>query len=420
MGDNMSKSILVNEYNKANCKDKEVKVITSSVDVSLLDVLSNNEIEVEVKNYRNCLCKESHNLSDYYVKCSKCNAQGIITMNGHNVVCNECRGEKYLRIHDCYLCSNTGKIISDDLIKIKLSDIYSTGDELEYDFEDYKLVLKLNIYDKDDYVIKDNDVYYLKGIKYSKEDNKNKISKEIKTLNGTKHVKSEFKLKKEVVKLTNMGLDNGDFYFIFENEIANEKKIIYTNVLVNKKGYLNIDDLINKDYVISKESVALNESNYVYIDENINEYEDEEYIVKFNRLNKNDFVIENNKIVYCLNLDKQDLDADKKSFEINNEKLSVNYKKNLKEIEYVSVSRILVNKNGKLDNLIIKIIPYFENEYKISIKKNKSVVYVDDYKYDDYRVVETYKKRDYLEDYIKINDEDRIIINNDIVYIKRV
>ena len=63
---------------------------------------------------------------------------------------------------------------------------------------------------------------------------------------------------------------------------------------------------------------------------------------------------------------------------------------------------------------------FFENVYKIRIKNNKSTVYVEEYKRMDNGLVETFKKCTYLEDYIKINREDKLVVGNDLVLIERV
>lgn len=413
-------SVLVKEYNKANIKDKEIKILNQDINVSFIDVLNSNEVEVAVKDYLDCDCKSSVNLKDYFVKCDKCNGKGIINLNNHELICNECKGEKYLRVHDCYVCNNSGKVFKNNIINVKLNDKMKTNDKLIFDFNDHKLVLTINIHDESDYVIKENDLYYLKSIKYSKEDFDKNVSKKIRTLKGSKDVKSEFKVKKEIVKLDKAGIENGDFYFIFENEINVIKETIYTNVLLDKSGYVNIDELISNDIVLAKKTIALNETRYLYVNENVNEYEDDNYIIKLNKFNVNDFEIKDN-VSYLVHLEKDDLENDKKSILINNEKINIVFKKNLKEAMYVDVeNKVFVNKKGKKERIKIKIIPYIENIYKISIKTNNKPVFVEDYKYSDYRLVETYKKSDYLDNYIKINDEEEIYVDNDKVLIKRV
>ena len=62
----------------------------------------------------------------------------------------------------------------------------------------------------------------------------------------------------------------------------------------------------------------------------------------------------------------------------------------------------------------------FNDIYLYIIKNNKNIVFVEDYKYDDYRLVESFKKADYLDDYIKIDNEDRVYVEDDLVLIKRV
>ena len=103
----------------------------------------------------------------------------------------------------------------DSKVKIKLNNTYKQGDKIELKYDDYNLVLTLNIYDKNDYYIKNNDIYYLRGINYSVNDHKEKKSVVINTVKGKEIVKSEFKIKKEIVCLKNKGINNGNFYPVF-------------------------------------------------------------------------------------------------------------------------------------------------------------------------------------------------------------
>ena len=110
-----------------------------------------------------------------------------------------------------------------------------------------------------------------------------------------------------------------------------------------------------------------------------------------------------------------------KSIIVNDDKVSLNFKKNQRDILYIYIkNKGFVNKQGKKVGIRVKINPYFENVYKISIKRNKNVVYLEDYKYKDYRLIETFKKSDYLQDYLKVGNEEKIYIGSDVVLIKRV
>lgn len=416
----MSNSILVNEYNRANNRKREKKSFYQVIDVSFLDILKEAEVFVTAKDYKDCLCKATTNLKDYFVECDKCHGQGMLTVNGHKLVCNKCNGEKIVRIHDCYVCNNEGKILLDTKIKIKLNNNLKENDEMVVEYDDYSLILKLHIYDYNDYQIKGNDVYKLKSVIYSKEDYKNKVNKEIITLKGKEYVKSGFKKKKEIIKLEKQGINEGDFYFVFENEVEAEKENIYTNVVLDGAGYVNVDSLINDTVVMSKKCCALNE-NCIYVDYNTKEIETDDYIINLNILKADEFEFVDDQLVYILNLEKSDLEIDKKAIIVNGDKINVNFKKNLKEVSYFKVNgKVLVDKNGKKVDLTIKINPYFENVFKISIKRNKDVVYVEDYKYLDYRLVDSFKRSDYLDKYIKIKDEDKVYIDEDLVLIKRV
>lgn len=412
----MSKSVLIKEYESLIKKNKDSKVLYRTVDVSFLDVLNKNEVEVLVEDYKPCLCKDNNYLNQYFKECDKCLGKGTIILNGHKVVCNKCKGEKYIRYHDCYLCNNEDIILDKVKIKLKLEDI---DKEIVLTNDIRKMIINLNIVDKDDYLIKNNDIYLLRGIKYTKEDYKNKVSKQIQTLKGISYVKSEFKVNKEIVKLEGKGYEDGDFYFIFDNEVENEKKIIYTNVLIKDSGYVNIKDLIEKELVIVKDNVALNEDAY-YIDSNVNQIVNDEYVIKLNKLN-DDYLIENDNLIYILKLDKEDLNSDKKSIVVNGEKINVSYRKNLNEIIYLDfIDKGIYSKEGKRKKLMVKVIPYYNNIYSIKIKKNKDVVFVDDYKHSDNRLVRSFKDSKYLDDYIEIKDEKEIVVNNDLIIIERV
>ena len=414
-------SIIENEYNNANFKGKSVPTFFSDIKVSYIDVLANREVEVRGKDYKECLCKNSAHIHEYFKECDKCSGSGIITLNGRSVVCNECEGNKYIRVRDCYLCHNKSKLLLESLIKIKLNDTYKDGEEIVVDKCDYKLCLKLNIYDKDDYFIEGNNVYYLRLIDYSKSDYKENKSIVINTVKGKEYVKSEFKRKKEIVCLKNNGIEDGNFYFTFNNEVNNEKEIIYSNVIIDESGYVSESSLVNDSYSVVSKYVPVSYNDYVFIDKEDNVIENNEYEIHLNKLSSKHFKEDNKNIVYDLYLDKEDMDSDKKSIEINEEKINVSYKKNFKDIQYVNVvNKCLVDKKGKKTTLTIRVNPCFENVYKIRIKKNNGNVYIEDYKRIDNRLVETFKSSKYLDEYICVNDEDKLVVGNDLILIERV
>lgn len=414
-------SIIENEYNNANFKGEDIPTFYSEVKVSLIDVLNSNEVEVISKDYKDCACKDKVNLPEYFIKCDKCNGNGFITLANKEVKCNKCNGEKVVRKKHCYLCNNESKILVNSKIKIKLENTYKHKDNVIIDFKDYKLSLKLNIYDKDDYHIANNDIYYLRGINYTQLDNKQKRSIEINTLKGKEYVKSEFKRKKEIVCLKGKGIGEGDFYFTFVNEVKEEKKNIYSNVIIDESGYVNANDLISKYVTEAKKYVSVLEDSYIYIDKNINEIDYKEYHIVLNKLDSNLYSALDDSVIYDINLDSSDLDTDRKIIYIDEEKITISYKKNLKEAQLVeSNTKIVLEKDGKKSKLLIRVNPYFENVYKIKIRNNKDVVYLEDYKYKDNRLVETFKTSKYLDDYIKVNREDKLYIGNDLILIERV
>jgi len=325
-------SIMEKEYNNANFKGKSVPVFFSDIRVSYIDVLANREVEVKGKDYKECLCKSSTHLSEYFKECEKCKGKGVISLNGREVTCNECDGNKQIRVRDCYLCHNKSKLLLDSLVKVNLKDTYKDGDEIILDSKDYKLCLKLDIYDKDDYFIENDNVYYLRLINYSLLDYKEKKNVVINTIKGKEFVKSEFKCKKEIVCLKNKGIRDGNFYFTFNNELNNEKIITYANVIIDESGYVSLDSLINDSYSVAKEYIPLSYKDYVFIDKDDKVIETSEYEIHLNRLSSKEFKEDNKGIVYDLYLSKEDMDSDKKSIEINGEKINLSYKKNLKEI----------------------------------------------------------------------------------------
>jgi DnaJ-class molecular chaperone len=414
-------SIIEKEYNSINFKEKSIPTFYNEVNVSILDILGENEVEVNSKDYKDCLCKSSNNLPEYFKACDKCNSKGIITLNKREVTCNKCKGEKYLRIRECYLCNNNSKILMDSKVKIKLNNTYKQGDKIELKYDDYNLVLTLNVYDKNDYYIKNNDVYYLRGINYSVNDYKEKKNVVINTVKGKEFVKSEFKIKKEIVCLKNKGIGDGNFYLTFINEVKEEVKTVYSNVIINKSGYVDVNELIKDTVVVAKEYVNIDSNNYVYINENINEVLHEDYLIKLNKLS-NDYRKEKDNVVIDVYLEKEDLNNDRKTIYLDDEKVTISYRKNLKEIDMVEAfTKLVLDKQGKKYKMLVCVHPYFENVYKIRIKNNKNVVvYVEDYKRNDNAIVETLKSNKYLEDYIKIVDENELVIGNDLVRIERV
>ena len=48
-----------------NSKKKQKRVLRQIVDVSFLDILAQNEVEITIKDYKDCYCKESNNKNDY-------------------------------------------------------------------------------------------------------------------------------------------------------------------------------------------------------------------------------------------------------------------------------------------------------------------------------------------------------------------
>ena len=413
-------SILVDEYNKINNHTGNQKHFTQVINVSLLDILSESVISVDLKDYKECLCKDSVNRHHYFSECDKCHGSGVLNINGHDLVCNECHGEKYVRIHDCYVCHNENKILMDSKKEIQLTKDLKENDEIVLDYPDYKLILNVHIYDLKDFVIEGNDIYMLKSIRYSKEDYKNKVSKAIKVIGSIEYVKSEFKKKKEIRKLEHRGINNGDFYFIFDNEVDNEKEVVYTNVLISHSGYVSAEKLINDKIVVTTSTAPIN-SDCIYLDGIKDEVEVDDYLIKLNFLNAQLFEYNGKDLSYVLNLSKEDLSSDKKMVTIRDENINVSFKKNLKETMYFNANaKVVLDKNGKKADLLIKINPYFNNVYKISIKKNKSEVYIEDYKYKDYRLVNSFKRSDYLDNYIKVKDEDKVYLDDNVILIKRV
>lgn len=414
-------SIIEKEYNSINFKEKSIPVFSSEVKVSILDILGENKVEVIGKDYKDCMCKSSTNAPEYFKECDKCNGKGIITLNKRVMTCNKCKGEKLIRVKHCYLCDNNSKVLMDSKIEIELKNSYKHLDKIELDNEEYKLVLTLNVYDKDDYYIKGNDVYYLRGINYSINDHKEKKSVVINTVKGKEFVKSEFKCKKEIVCLSNKGINDGDFYITFLNEVKEELKTTYTNVIIGKSGYVKKEELIKNVSLSAKDYIDLDSEDYIYIDNGVDEIICDNYLVKLNKLSKDNYFILNGDIACNINLDKDDLNTDRKVINLDEEKLTISYKKNLKEVEKVEAyTKLVLDKQGKKSKMIICVNPYFENVYKIRIKNNKNVVYVEDYKYYDNTLVETFKSSKYLENYIRLDKEDKIVVGNDLVLIERV
>ena len=124
-------------------------------------------------------------------------------------------------------------------------------------------------------------------------------------------------------------------------------------------------------------------------------------------------------VILCV---KEYLNNDRKIIYLDDEKVTISYRKNLKEIDLVEAfTKLVLDKQGKKYKMLVCVHPYFENVYRVKIKNNKNaIVYIEDYKRSDNALVETFKSNKYLEDYIKIVDENELVIGNDLVRIERV
>ena len=274
----MSKSFFVNQYNKANLEESTPKTFYVEAKVSYLDVWNHNKVKIVTKDYIDCKCKDSNYAHDYFASCDKCNGKGEYYLNKHLVTCNKCKGEKVVRIHDCYLCNNEGKRLDYSTIEVTLDN----DKEIVYHGNNYDLVIALDVYDKNDYQVEGNDVYYLKGVNYSKEDYKNKTGKKIKTCIDETLCKSNFQTEKEIVCLEGKGIDGGNFYFAFINEVEEEKKEEKINVIIDNSGYIKLSDIENST-VVATNYVTMEDEAF-FITKDVDRVETDDRIYLLNKL----------------------------------------------------------------------------------------------------------------------------------------
>lgn len=406
-------NLFIKIYNNENSINvKENLDIFDECFFSYLDILKENEVDSICKVEQNCRCVESGNFNTYYNKCDVCNGVGKINLNGNEVVCNHCHGQKVVIKNICPLCKGEGKLLKKGHVLVKLNKELKEGDILTIKEKGKErngirgdLHIKIKIVDLDRFKINGNDVYDRKIISFSKEEISKNISKTIETIKGYVKVQSSGEVLNEVVKLEGQGIKEGDFYICLNNELVEVRgKDVYKNVVINK-------DMLG--FYLSKEEMAgernfLNvyyfkkvddKSPYEYIElEDVNNFK----IVKLKekglsgkhggvngdlylRIYFDDtFKVIDDKIYsFPLKLAKYELNEGKKILEFGKSKIVLNFEKNLNMEKEVLVKDYgkMINKNN-FDSIIFNVNPFDYNVYKVSVKVSKKdkVVYLKDYK----------------------------------------
>ena len=191
-------NLFIKNYNKENGIDiKESLDLYDECSFSYLDILKEKEVEVVSKVVENCKCVESVNFNTYYDKCGKCNGSGKLTLNGNEVICNHCHGEKKVIKNVCPLCEGEGKVIKEGKISVKLNKNLREGDIVTVEGKGKEsngvrgdLFIKVKINDLECFEIKGNNVYDKRLISFSKEDIVKGVSKNVETIKGYSKVKS--------------------------------------------------------------------------------------------------------------------------------------------------------------------------------------------------------------------------------------
>lgn len=405
-------SLFKTEYNKANMINVKSDLdIYDECNFSLLDILKEKEVEVLCKQYKDCKCVSSVNFSTYYSRCEKCDGKGKLVLSGNEVLCNHCNGIGRVTKEKCPLCEGEGKVIKKSKVFIKLNKTLKEEDVITVKGkgkigEDVAgdLFIKVKIEDKDCFEIKNNDVYDKRMIDFSKEELNKGVSKQIETVKGFVSVKSKGEQEKEVVRLVEEGIENGDYYVCLSNELTPLKgEDVYKNVIISEDNlgfYIDKNELISEKRCLTVNYYKkLNELNYEYIDlKEANNFK----IVKLKGKGlkgKNGGV---NGDLYLriyfddefgvmgdvlhhkgIKLNRYEVSDGKKVVEFNKEKVTLNFPKNISDEYESSVKDLgfIVGKNEFEDAKFI-VNPSDNEVYKVSVRVNKrdKVIYIKDYK----------------------------------------
>lgn len=435
-------NLFVNTYNKENYINlKENLNIYDECYFSYLDILKEKDVEVLSKVETVCKCCESVNFNVYYDACEKCNGKGKLTVNGNEVICNHCHGEKKIMKNKCPLCEGSGKVIKEGKVKVKLNRSLVEGSVLVVEGQGKErnglkgdLYIRVRINDFNNFDIKGNDVYDRRMIVFSKEDIAKGISKNIETITGYYKVKSNGEEKNEVVKIDGQGLDGGDFYVCLNNElVAIKGKDVYKNVVIDKEmlGFYLSEEELNSDkkYLNVCYFKKVNDNNYEYVElDEVNNFK----IVKLKnkglkgkyggergdlylRVYFNDAfkVIDDKLYSLPIKLTKYEVNEGKKILEFNKNKIALTFEKNIKEEKKIEVRDYgaMLSKDS-FDSVIFNVNPFGYDIYRVTVKvsKKEKVIYLQDYKRYFYERVSLFNEG------LKVvlnNKKENVVFDND-------
>ena len=407
---------------------------------SYLDILKEKEVEVLSKTVKNCKCMESVNFNTYYSKCEKCEGKGKLIINGNEVICNHCHGEKKVVKNVCPLCNGEGKVIKSGKVKVKLDNSLNDGDTIVVKSKGKEsngitgdLYIKVKIHDKDCFKVDGNDVYDRRMIEFSKEDISKNVSKTIETIKGYANVKSNGVDSKEIIKIENEGIDNGSYYVCLKNElVAIRGEDVYKNVIVNKKMlgfYLNKEEFFDGKkclnvYYFKK----VEDKDFVYVEL------DNAYNFKIIKLKEkgldgkyggangdlylrvyfdDEFTVINDKLYsFPINLTRYEVNEGKKVLEFDKNKITLTFDKNIDKENLIEVKDygFMTSKN-EFDCVTFVVNPFKYNVYKVSVRVNKKdkIVYLKEYKKYFYEEVKQYNEG--LK--VTLSKKKEIVVNDD-------
>lgn len=418
--------LLQEMYDKSNNLNREPKEdINDVIYVSFFDVLKEKTVKRKVYQMSNCLCLETQNVHKFYTNCPKCQGLGTIKILNNDLICNCCKGKGKIVKEECPICKGKTTILRKEEIEICLNKSLLENPLLVVDkkrINQGNLVLKVVIYDKDFYFIKDDDIYSKKVLYFAKKDFK--VSKEIETMVDFSNIKLEKIVYQQVIKLEGKGLNGKDFYQPVQCEVeGNKGKNNYGNIILEKKEkgiYLKKESLYSQNLVFEYSlTKPLNDPNYLYLD--LSKFNKNYDILTFEEKGfpsidggKNgDLIIKvfvgkyfiKDNALYRIDeqLTKTELSSHKKSIIVDNEKYLANMEKNKENNYFLNMGKFgLLDKNNKQGDFYTLINQTY-SIYRISTFNKSSHFYIEDYQHFFGEKVKSYTSCSNMENYIEVN-----------------
>ena len=345
---NKNNSLFELLYNKANRIEDECLDLEDTINVSFFDVVKSKTVKVLVNQQESCECTKDEYASSFYCDCDKCGNTGVINAGNVTVICNRCIGKGKVKKDECPLCNGRLYVLKKKEMSVSLNgdnDILVKNKGLVANGKSGDLLLHVNVFDKDEYIVKGNDVYAKTIIEFK--DNEFNRSKEIETcVDVVKYKLSEIKYE-NVVKFDKKGINGGDFYQPIRCQVKGEKgKDVYKNVILDtkKKGfYISVEELYSSSLIINAyDYKPLNDDNYEYIElSSCNSYSTVKFENKglkgknngengdlYLQLFVGDFFVKGNEIFLSKSeLNKSEVSGNKKIISVNGTRISVPFDK---------------------------------------------------------------------------------------------